>query len=343
MVDKVIIDGQEIKLTADLFEPTPAQTGDNEAITRPSLTFWQDARKRLFKNPGAVVGLVILVSIVLMAVFAPMFSKFDYKTQNIRHVKVPPKMPIVSSLGIMDGKNSDGVDVYKEKGIEETYLFGTDALGRDIWTRTWTGARVSLFIAVLAATFDLLIGVTYGGISAYYGGRVDIVMQRIIEIISGIPSLVIVTLFIMVFDPGIVSISLAMAVSGWTGMARVVRSHVLRLKNQEFVLASKTLGSSDARLILKHLFPNVVGPIVVMIMFSLPSAIFYEAFLSFIGLGLQPPNASLGVLINEGFKALQNYPYMMFIPSTIVCLLIFSLNLLADGLRDAVDPKMRNQ
>jgi oligopeptide transport system permease protein len=147
----------------------------------------------------------------------------------------------------------------------------------------------------------------------------------------------------MVFDPGIVSISLAMAVSGWTGMARVVRSHVLRLKNQEFVLASKTLGSSDARLILKHLFPNVVGPIVVMIMFSLPSAIFYEAFLSFIGLGLQPPNASLGVLINEGFKALQNYPYMMFIPSTIVCLLIFSLNLLADGLRDAVDPKMRNQ
>ena len=343
MVNKVIIDGQEVELTADLFEPTPAQTGDNEAITRPSLTFWQDARKRLFKNPGAVVGLIILVSIVLMAIFAPMFSKFDYKSQNIRHVKVPPKMPIVSSIGIMDGKNSEGVDVYAEKNIEENYLFGTDSLGRDIWTRTWTGARVSLFIAVLAATFDLLIGVTYGGISAYYGGKVDLVMQRIIEIITGIPSLVIVTLFIMVFDPGIVSISMAMAVSGWTGMARVVRSHVLRLKNQEFVLASRTLGSSDVRLILKHLFPNVIGPIVVMIMFSLPSAIFYEAFLSFIGLGLQPPNASLGVLINEGFQALQNYPYMMFIPSTVVCLLIFSLNLLADGLRDAVDPKMRNQ
>lgn len=343
MVDKVIIDGKEVALTADLFEPTPAQTGDNEAITRPSLTFWQDARKRLFKNPGAVVGLIILISIVLMAIFAPMFSNFDYKSQNIRHTKVPPKMPIVSSIGIMDGKNSDGVDVYAEKNIKETYLFGTDALGRDIWTRTWTGARVSLFIAILAATFDLLIGVTYGGISAYYGGKVDLVMQRIIEIITGIPSLVIVTLFIMVFDPGIVSISMAMAVSGWTGMARVVRSHVLRLKNQEFVLASKTLGSSDIRLILKHLFPNVVGPIVVMIMFSLPNAIFYEAFLSFIGLGLQPPQASLGVLINEGFQALQNYPYMMFIPSTVVCLLIFSLNLLADGLRDAVDPKMRNQ
>jgi oligopeptide transport system permease protein len=343
MVDKVIIDGQEVELTADLFEPTPAQMGDNEAITRPSMTFWQDARKRLFKNPGAVVGLVILVSIVLMAIFAPMFSKFDYKSQNIRHVKVPPKMPIVSTLGVMNGKDSKGVDVYAEKNIDETYLFGTDALGRDIWTRVWTGARVSLFIAVLAAIFDLIIGVSYGGISAYYGGRVDIVMQRIMEVITGIPSLVVVTLFIMVFNPGIVSIALAMAVSGWTGMARVVRSHVLRLKNQEFILASKTLGSSDIRLILKHLFPNVIGPIVVMIMFSLPSAIFYEAFLSFIGLGLQPPDASLGVLINEGFQALQNYPYMMFIPSTVVCLLIFSLNLLADGLRDAVDPKMRNQ
>lgn len=343
MVDKVVIDGKEVELTADLFEPTPAQVGDSEAITRESLTFWQDARKRLFKNKGAVVGLVILISIVLMAIFAPMFSKHDYKSQNLRHVKVPPKMPIVSSLGIMDGKDSNGVDVYAEKNIDENYLFGTDALGRDIWARTWTGARVSLFIAVLAAVFDLLIGVTYGGISAYYGGRVDIVMQRIIEIITGIPQLVIVTLFIMVFEPGVLSISLAMAVSGWTGMARVVRSHVLRLKNQEFVLASKTLGAPDFRVILKHLFPNVIGPIVVMIMFSLPQAIFYEAFLSFIGLGLQPPDASLGVLINEGFKALQNYPYMMFIPSTVVCLLIFALNLLADGLRDAVDPKMRNQ
>ena len=183
MIDKVMIDGQQVELTKDMFEMAPANFGDNEAISRPSLTFWQDARKRLFKNPGAVTGLVILCCIILMAIFAPMFSKFDYKTQNIRHTKVPPKMPIVSSLGIMDGKNSDGVDVYEEKGIEETYLFGTDALGRDIWTRTWTGARVSLFIALLAAVFDLLIGVTYGGVSAYYGGRVDIIIQRIIEII----------------------------------------------------------------------------------------------------------------------------------------------------------------
>ncbi len=343
MVDKIMVDGNEIELTKDLFEPSPALNGDNEAITRPSLTFWQDARRRLFKNPGAMTGLFIIACGVLMAIFAPIFTKFEYDEQNIRHTKVPPKFPVLSSIGIMNGTDDKGVDVYAEREIEENYLFGTDSLGRDIWTRTWQGARVSLGIALLAAFLDLIIGVTYGSISAYYGGKVDIIMQRIIEIITGIPSLVTVILFMMIFEPGIVSISLAMAVSGWTGMARVVRSHVLRLKNQEFVLASKTLGSSDARLILKHLFPNIIGPVVVMIMFSLPGAIFYEAFLSFIGLGLQPPEASLGILINEGYQALQNYPYMMFIPASVLCLLIFSLNLLADGLRDAVDPKMRNQ
>lgn len=343
MIDKVIINGEEVVLTEDLFKVSQLASEDKEQINRPSLTFWQDARRRLFKNKGAVLGLIILLIIVTMAILAPMFSKFKFDQQNLYHSKVPPRVPVVSSLGIMDGKTSlNNVDVYKEKNITNNYFFGTDALGRDIWTRVWTGTRVSLYIAIIAAVFDLLIGVTYGGISAYYGGKVDLIMQRIIEIITGIPSLVILTLFIMVFDPGILSMSLAMAISGWTGMARIVRSHVLRLKNQEFVLASKTLGSSDIKLIIKHLLPNVIGPIVVMIMFSLPSAIFYEAFLSFIGLGLQPPFASLGVLINDGFKTFQTHPYIMLIPSVVICLLIFSLNLLADGLRDAVDPKMRN-
>lgn len=344
MIDKIVADVKDINLSEDLFELSPGDINETEAITRPSLTFWQDARKRLFKNKGAMFGLTMIVIIVLMSIFAPVFSKYKYDQQNLSHAKVPPKMPILSSLGVMDGKSSmDGSDVYKDKNIEENYWFGTDYLGRDIWTRVWADARVSLYIALIAALFDLVIGVTYGGISAYYGGKVDIIMQRIIEIITGIPSLVILTLFIMVLEPGILSMSLAMAVSGWTGMARVVRSHVLRLKNQEFVLASKTLGSSDFKLILKHLIPNIIGQIVVMIMFTLPSAIFYEAFLSFIGLGLQPPQASLGVLINDGFKSFQTHPYTMFIPALVICLLIFSLNLLADGLRDAVDPKMRNQ
>lgn len=353
MIDKIIIDGKEVQLTADLFEVSPADMTQHEAITRPSLTFWQDARKRLFRNKGALVGLIILSLICFLTIFGPMFNEYAFDQQNLRHAKLPPRMPIVSSLGIMDGtkmnRKFDGtqerVDSYKQKGIEDgvNHWFGTDDLGRDLWTRTWTGARVSLFIAILAALYDLLIGVTYGGVSAYYGGKVDMYMQRFIEILTGIPSLVILTLFILVFEPGILSMSLAMAISGWTGMSRIVRSHVLRIKNQEFVLASRTLGAPDKKIILKHLFPNIIGPVVVMMMFSLPSAIFYEAFLSFIGLGLQPPYASLGVLINDGFKQLQTNPYMMFIPSTVICLLIFSLNLLADGLRDAVDPKMRNQ
>lgn len=344
MIDKIMVDGKEVALSADLFELSDTDMSQNEAITRPSLTFWQDARKRLIKNKGAMIGLVIVLSIVVMALLAPIFSKYKYDQQNLAHSKIPPKMPIISSLGIMDGTSTiDGSDVYEAKNIKTNYWFGTDYLGRDLWTRVWSGARVSLYIAVIAALLDLLIGVTYGGISAYYGGKVDIIMQRIIEIITGIPSLVTLTLFIMVLKPGILSISLAMAVSGWTGMARVVRSHVLRLKNQEFVLASKTLGAPDFRVIVKHLIPNVIGPIVVMIMFTLPAAIFYEAFLSFIGLGLQAPHASLGILINDGFKSFQTHPYTMFIPSIVICLLIFGLNLLADGLRDAVDPKMRNQ
>lgn len=353
MMDKFIIDGKEVQLTADLFEVSPADMTQHEAITRPSLTFWQDARKRLFRNKGALTGLIILSIICFLTVFGPMFNEYAYDQQNLRHAKLPPRMPVVSSLGIMDGtkleKKFDGtqerVDSYKQKGVEDgvNHWFGTDDLGRDLWTRTWTGARVSLFIAILAAIYDLLIGVTYGGVSAYYGGKVDMYMQRFIEILTGIPSLVILTLFILVFEPGVLSMSLAMAISGWTGMSRIVRSHVLRIKNQEFVLASRTLGASDKKIIVKHLFPNIIGPVVVMMMFSLPSAIFYEAFLSFIGLGLQPPYASLGVLINDGFKQLQTNPYMMFIPSMVICLLIFSLNLLADGLRDAVDPKMRNQ
>ncbi len=343
MLDKVIIDGKEVELTSDLFERTSAAEEDREAISRPSLTFWQDAGRRLVKNPGAMTGLIIILCIVAVSFIAPMLSDFTSEQQNIRHTKVPPKMPIVAGLGILDGTDSKGVDVYAEKGIEEVYYFGTDSLGRDIWTRTWDGAKVSLFIALLAACFDLIIGVTYGSISGFFGGKVDIVMQRIIEIIAGIPSLVIVILFMMVFEPGIMSISAAMAVSGWVGMARIVRSHVLRLKEREFVLASRTLGASSGRLIVKHLFPNMIGPILVAIMFSLPSAIFYEAFLSFIGLGLQPPDASLGVLISEGYQSLQTYPYMLILPASVLCLLIFSFNLLADGLRDAVDPQMRNQ
>ena len=193
----------------------------------------------------------------------------------------------------------------------------------------------------MAAIIDTVIGVAYGGISAYFGGRTDNIMQRIVEILTGVPNLILIILFILIFDPGVFTIILAMTITGWIGMSRLVRGQILKLKNQEFVLAARTLGASSNRLIFKHLIPNTLGAIIITLMFTIPSAIFFEAFLSFIGIGLQPPQASLGTLINDGYKELRTFPYLLVIPSVIIVLLMVSFNLLADGLRDAFDPKMR--
>ncbi|MFG6115578.1 oligopeptide ABC transporter permease [Halobacillus sp. MO56] len=233
------------------------------------------------------------------------------------------------------------LDVYEAKGIEANHWFGTDSLGRDLWTRTWHGTRISLYIAFLAATIDMIIGVIYGGVSAYYGGRVDNIMQRIIEVLVGIPNLVIVILMILILEPGILSITIALTITGWISMARIIRGQVLKLKNQEFVLASRTLGAPDSRILKKHLVPNVTGLIVINTMFTIPAAIFFEAFLSFIGLGLPTPIASLGTLIDDGFKSLQTNPHVLIFPAIIISMIMVAFNILADGLRDAFDPKMR--
>ncbi|ACJ34490.1 oligopeptide ABC transporter permease [Anoxybacillus flavithermus] len=333
----------EKQLSPELFELAPERQGDMEKINRPSLTFLQDAWIRLRKNKGAVFGLVMIIAITLMAIFAPIFSDHTYKEQNLKHAKLPPRIPVLENIDWLpfNGKDMNGIDVYEKRGVTEYYWFGTDDLGRDLWTRTWYGARISLYIGVLAAAIDLLIGIMYGGVSGFYGGRVDNVMQRIIEVLVGIPNLIVVILFILVFEPGIISITMAMVITGWVTMARIVRGQILKLKNMEYVLAARTLGASDARIIAKHLLPNVVGPIIITTMFTIPSAIFTEAFLSFIGLGIRPPEASLGSLVNDGYKSIQTFPHLMMIPAFVISLLILSFNLLADGLRDALDPKMR--
>lgn len=232
-------------------------------------------------------------------------------------------------------------DVYEAKELTDSYFWlGTDNLGRDQWTRLWEGTQISLFIAFLAAAIDLLIGVAYGGISAYYGGRVDNIMQRIIEVLVGIPNLVIILLMVVILKPGILSIVIALTITGWIGMARLVRGDVLKLKNQEFILAAQQLGTPTKKIIGKHLLPNISGVIIINTMFTIPSAIFFEAFLSFIGLGLAPPAASLGTLINAGFDSLRLYPYLLLYPAIIISVIMIAFNLLADGLRDAFDPKM---
>ncbi len=333
------------KLPAESFERVHIDSTQAERIVKPSLSFWQDAWLRIRKNKAAIVSMIILFLIVLMSFIGPMMSPHESDHQTITHANLPPKVPGLEKLGIFDGVGTlagKEVDLYEMKKVDTYYWFGTDGLGRDLFSRVWEGTRVSLLIAFAAALIDMVIGVAYGGISGYYGGRVDDIMQRIVEILIGIPTLVIVILMIMFMPPGIWAIIIAITITGWTGMSRIVRGQVLKFKNQEFVLASRTLGASDSRIITKHILPNILGIIIINTMFTIPSAIFFEAFLSFIGLGLQPPDASLGTLINDGYKLIQFQPHILFIPATIISLLMISFNLLGDGLRDALDPKMKD-
>ncbi|WP_420827880.1 oligopeptide ABC transporter permease [Exiguobacterium algae] len=327
----------------DMFTPVEMNEQLGERIAGKSLNFWQDAWIRLKKNRAAIVSLSIILILVLLALFGPMLSGRDAYEQNISQAKLPPKVTGLEWAGFdgMATLGSRDIDFYEQKKVEENFWFGTDYLGRDLWSRIWEGTRISLFIGLMAAIIDTVIGVAYGGVSAYFGGRVDNIMQRIVEILTGVPNLILIILFILIFDPGVFTIILAMAITGWIGMSRLVRGQILKLKNQEFVLAARTLGASSGRLIFKHLIPNTLGAIIITLMFTIPSAIFFEAFLSFIGIGLQPPQASLGTLINDGYKELRTFPFLLVIPSTIIVLLMVSFNLLADGLRDAFDPKMR--
>jgi oligopeptide transport system permease protein len=296
------------------FAPVSNKSLTGERIVRPSLNYWQDAWRRLKKNRLAMAGLIILVALIVLAIIVPFVSSYDYQTQNLKIKNISPN---------------------------GAHWFGTDDFGRDVWTRVWWGTRISLFIGITAALIDLIIGVIYGGISAYYGGKVDEVMQRTIEIVYAIPFLLIAILLIMVIGSGVSSIILAYSITGWVPMARLVRGQMLTLKEQEFVLASRTLGSSPMRIIMRSLIPNALGIIIVQITFVVPSAIFTEAFLSFIGLGVKPPLASLGNLLSDGANYIRLYPHRLIFPTIIFSLILLSFNLLGDGLRDALDPKMR--
>ena len=313
----------------------------DDALDVSHESFWKDVVARFTKNKGAIFGACLIALIVTLALAAPLFSRHTYKSMVIEHASLPPRAPVLEKLGVMNGI-VDGVDRYQEAEAKASYYpFGTDTLGRDLWTRTWVGTRISLYIAALAMLIDILIGMSFGMISAFMGGKVDLAMQRFLEVLNGIPNLVIVTLLVLVLRPGILSITIALFIKGWIGMSQVVRAQVLKLKEQEYVLASRTLGTSATNLMLKEVLPNVLGQVIIMSMFSIPNAIFTESFLAFIGLGLQAPMASLGVLINDGFKSFLVDPYMVAIPTAVLAILMLSFNVMADGLRDAFDPKMK--
>lgn len=338
---------QNTKFSSDMFEQVSGSaTEDNEKISAPSLSFLQDSWRRLKKNKAAVVSLVIICIIILLAVSAPIIAPHNPEAQITQHSSLPPKIPGIDINGL-NGTAQPGaerIDKYAQVNADEDvyYILGTDSLGRDLLSRILYGTRISLLIAFVAALFDLTIGVTYGMISGWSGGRVDNVMQRILEILSGVPNLVVVILMILVLDPGITSIIIALAITGWIPMARIVRAQTLKLKNQEYILAAQTLGESPLKIATKHLISNLSGVIIIQTMFSIPAAIFFEAFLSFIGIGIPAPLASLGTLINDGYKTFRFLPHLMWYPAGILCVLMVSFNLLADGLRDAFDPKMKD-
>jgi oligopeptide transport system permease protein len=302
-------------LTPDRFEVVGVTGQESERIAGPPIGFWRDAWIRLKKNRGALISLAIIVLLFAMAfVLGPLLSQHSAYAQDLTR---------------------------RYAGPSSQFWFGTDEFGRDMWARVWAGTRVSLYIAFLAAFLDVFVGVTFGAVSGFLGGRVDDVMQRIIEILNGIPYLVVAILAMVIFKPGIITISIAIGLTGWNYMARIVRGRMLQLKEQEFTLASRSLGASRSRLIWKHLLPNSLGPIIVNLMFTIPLAIFAEAFLSFIGLGIQVPDASLGSLISDGADQIRFHPYLLWFPSIVFCLIMICFNLLGDGLRDAFDPKMR--
>jgi oligopeptide transport system permease protein len=302
-------------LTPDLFGSLKVDEQEGERIAGPPIGFWRDSWIRLKKNRGALISLVIIILLFAMAfAIGPLLSQYGPYAQDLTR---------------------------RYQGPTSEFRFGTDEFGRDMWTRVWAGTRVSLYIALLAAALDLFVGVTYGAVSGFLGGRVDDVMQRIVEILNGIPSLVVAILAMTVFQPGILTISIAIGLAGWVYMARIVRGRMMQLKDQEFALASRSLGAGKFRLVWKHLLPNSLGPIIINLMFTIPAAIFFEAFLSFIGLGIRVPEASLGSLISEGAGQIRFYAYLLWFPSLVFVLIMICFNLLGDGLRDALDPKMR--
>lgn len=300
-------------IAPERFEVVGARTSDADSLNKKQISFWNEVFYRFSHNKLALIGLVFLGFIAIMAIFAPVFSQWSYE-QNTGLYNSPPSA---------------------------AHWFGTDDLARDIFVRVWMGARISLFIGLAAAFIDLIIGILWGSVSGLAGGRLDNIMMRIADVLTAIPYLLVVIILLVVMEKGLIPMIIALCITGWVNMARIVRAEVLSIKSREFVLASRTLGAGTWHLIKRHLVPNAMGAILVTMTLTIPAAIFTESFLSYIGLGVQQPMASWGTMASEGNKALTSYPWRLFFPALFISLTIFAFNAVGDGLRDALDPKLR--
>jgi oligopeptide transport system permease protein len=383
------------------------QSGEDTEAIRPSLTYWQDAWRRLKKNKLSMIGMFTVVLIILFGFVGPRFTTYSYSDQVNKYKNLPPRLELYEAgdkyFYVSDDYNmfqveADGTlidrlnlnplkrdminkvytyDLGEEEVVldfsynilpskqgydyyftieyngemteypaatkwNKAYLFGTDSLGRDLLTRVMYGAQISLLVAFIATIANLFIGVVYGSISGYEGGRVDNIMMRIVDIINSVPLVLYVILLMVWFrGGGLWNIIIALSSVYWVSMARLVRGQMLSLKEQEFVLAARVMGVSKAKIIFRHLIPNAMGPIIVSIAMMIPSAVFTEAFLSFIGLGVSAPKASWGTLANNALSALTTYPYQLFFPALSIALTMLAFNFIGDGLRDALDPRLR--
>jgi oligopeptide transport system permease protein len=387
----------DLPIAPDMWAPANRSAGAAEAISEPSLTYWQDVRWRLWRNRPAMLGLGFIVLMVLAAIFGPMVSPHNYYDQDLKLSNIPPLFQLyevtdssgattrfffnsgnlnlyeISPDGRVAGLIRGKKDLLKKQNLftfgdvkvtlstanqtlthadgtallpgpwqwNMSNLFGTDQLGRDVLARQLYGARISLTVALVATLVNFFIGVFYGGIAGYLGGRVDTLMMRLVEIISTIPLTLYVILIMVVFNSGFLSVIIAIGSVYWVDMARIVRGQILTLKQQDYVAAARTMGASTSRILARHLLPNSVGPILVALTMLIPSAIFIESFMSFIGLGVTPPEASWGTLTSEAVETLRAYPYQMFFPAAAISLTMFAFNFLGDGLRDALDPRLR--
>lgn len=302
-----------MQVNNDSFRPLQ-RAGHSAGSARPNTTYHQDAWRRLKKNKLAMLGLYTIIAIIVIAVVGPWLSPLSYSDQNLNETNRPP-----------------GSD----------HWFGTDNLGRDLFIRVLYGARISLSIGIVASLINLTIGVAYGGIAGYLGGRIDRIMMNIVDVLYGIPVLLYVILLMVILTPGLTNIFIALGISYWLGMARIVRGQILSLKEQEYILAARTIGAGKWRILFNHLIPNSLGPIIITMTLAIPEAIFTEAFLSFIGLGVAAPMASWGVLASEGVASLRSYPFQLFFPAIAISITMLAFNFLGDGLRDALDPRVR--
>ena len=339
-------------------------------------SLWVDAWKRLKKNKMAVISAVIILLYAFLSVFAGLLPIYSYKKQYLDHQYLPPSLNKTAGELLLVKKQNEllreairqnrhelnteekiKLEGLKKRIDEETviingktikiherrYWFGTDSLGRDLLARVIYGGQVSIAIGLIGTLVSVFIGITIGSIAGYMGGKVDYFLMRIVDIIYSLPYLLLVVIFMALFGRNILNLFFALAIISWLTVARVVRGQIISLKNSEFVEAARSIGAGTGRIIFRHLVPNTLGIIIVFATLRIPVFIMYEAFLSFLGIGVQAPYASWGSLVRDGVQGMSLYPWRLFFPAIAMVGFLFSMNFLGDGMRDALDPQSKNK